>query len=121
MNDSELGSVADRLFKAFVDHDADALRDLCADHARFWSSATKRESDVEEVIANLPAMRGAIGDHRYEEVRRLIAPDGFVEQHRVRSTRPDGTALDIEACVVVRVDEDDMIVRVDEYLPGGIR
>ncbi|HVM53669.1 MAG TPA: nuclear transport factor 2 family protein [Acidimicrobiales bacterium] len=116
MNDSELGNIADRLFRAFEKHDAKTLRELCAPHARFWSSATKRESDIEELIEALPGMKAAIGKHRYEEVRRMVAPDGFVEQHRVRATRPDGKDVDIEACVVVRVDEDDRIVRLDEYL-----
>ncbi|MEN3272103.1 MAG: hypothetical protein V7636_864, partial [Actinomycetota bacterium] len=53
-------------------------------------------------------------------VRRLIAPDGFVEQHRVRSTMPNGDSLDLQACVVVRVDEDDRVVRLDEYVTGRL-
>ena len=120
MNDSELSNLADRLFRAFEDHDAETLRELCAPDARFWSSSTKHESGLEDLIAALPAVRKAIGDHRYEEVRRLIAPDGFVEQHAVRSTRPDGRPIDAEVCVVVRVDEDRRIVRLDEYLPGSL-
>jgi ketosteroid isomerase-like protein len=118
VNDSELSNIADRLFRAFEAHDADTIRELCAPGARFWSSATKHESDVEDLLKALPSMRAAIGDHRYEEVRRLIAPDGFVEQHAVRSTRPDGKPLDIEVCVVVRVDEESRIVRLDEYVPA---
>ena len=117
MNDSELSNIADRLFQAFVDHDADALRDLCAPEARFWSSA-RGESDLEQLIGGLASMQAMIGNHRYDEVRRLVAPDGFVEQHRVRSTMPDGSDLDLEACVIVRVDEDDRIVRLDEYIAG---
>lgn len=119
MNDTELASVADRLFRAFEEHDADGLRDLCAPDARFWSSASG-ESDVEQLIAALPGMRATIGDHRYEDVRRLIAPDGFVEQHAVRSTLPGGKLLDVQVCVVVRVDEANRIVRLDEYVPGRI-
>jgi ketosteroid isomerase-like protein len=120
VNDSELSNIADRLFKAFVDHDADTLRDLCAPTARFWSSAQGVESDLEQLIASLAGMRKMIGNHRYEEVRRLVAPDGFVEQHRVRSTLPSGKELDLDVCVVVRVDEDDRVVRLDEYIPGRV-
>lgn len=120
VNDSELSNIADRLFKAFVDHDADTLRELCAPEARFWSSARGVESDLEEMISSLGGMRAMIGDHRYEEVRRMIAPDGFVEQHVVRSTLPSGKPLELEVCVVVRVDEDDRVVRLDEYIPGRV-
>jgi hypothetical protein len=119
MNDSELSNVADRLFQAFVDHDADVLRDVCVPEARFWSSA-QGEADLEQLVASLASMQAMIGDHRYEEVRRLIAPDGFVEQHRVRSTMPNGDSLDLQACVVVRVDEDDRVVRLDEYVTGRL-
>lgn len=115
MNDSELSNTADRLFQAFVDHDADTLRELCVEDARFWSSSRGAESSLEEVIASLPAMRDRIGKHRYEDVRRLVAPDGFVEQHAVRSTLPNGKPLDLEVCVVVRTDEEGRIVRLDEY------
>ena len=116
MNESELGNTAERLFQAFVEQDADTLRELCVPDARFWSSTRGTESTLDELIESLPAMRARIGKHRYEDVRRLVAPDGFVEQHRVRSKLPNGDALDLEACVVVRTDEEGRIVRLDEYV-----
>jgi ketosteroid isomerase-like protein len=120
VNDSELGNVADRLFKAFEEHDFDTVRELCDPGARFWSSVAGRESSVEQLLGYLPAVRERIGAHRYSDVRRLVAPDGFVEQHRVTSTRPDGTALDMEVCVVVRTDEEGKIVRLDEYVAAPV-
>jgi ketosteroid isomerase-like protein len=120
VNDSELSNIADRLFRAFEEHDTETVRELCAPEMRFWSSATKHETGLDELLGSLPHMRKAIGDHRYEEVRRLIAPDGFVEQHAVRSTRPDGRPLDLEVCVVVRVDEERRIDRIDEYVAGSL-
>lgn len=120
VNDSELSNIADRLFKAFVDHDAETLREVCSPEARFWSSAQGAESDLEQMIGSLAGMQAMIGKHRYEEVRRLVAPNGFVEQHRVRSTLPNGKELDLDVCVVVRVDEDDRVVRLDEYIPGRV-
>lgn len=120
MNDSELSNVADRLFKAFVDHDGETLRELCDPDARFWSSAFGSELTLDEMISALPGMRKAIGKHHYEDVRRMIAPDGFVEEHAVRSTLPSGEALDVQACVVVHTDETLRIVRLDEYVAGRI-
>ena len=120
MNDSELSNTADRLFKAFEEHDFDTVRELCDPEARFWSSIAGRESSVEELLAYLPSVRERIGAHRYTDVRRLVAPDGFVEQHLVRSTKPDGEALEMEVCVVVRTDEEGKIVRLDEYVAAPV-
>ena len=120
VNDSELSNIADQLFKAFEKQDVGTLRDLCDPDARFWSSATNAESSLDELASYLPMMRATIGAHRYEDVRRLVAPDGFVEQHAVRSTRPDGEPIDIQACVVVHTDEAGKIVRVDEYVAGRV-
>jgi ketosteroid isomerase-like protein len=120
VNDSELSNVADQLFKAFEKHDADTLRELCDPEARFWSNATNAELSLDELLAYLPMMRKTIGAHHYDDVRRLVAPDGFVEQHAVRSIRPDGEPLDLQACVVVRTDEEGKIVRLDEYVAGRV-
>lgn len=120
MNDSELSNIADRLFQAFVDRDGKTLRELCDPEARFWSSAVGSELSLDELIATLPEMRKAIGKHHYDDVRRMIAPDGFVEEHAVRSTLPNGEPLDMQACVVVHVDESLRIVRLDEYVAGRV-
>src|SRR5207253_859998 len=72
VNDSELANVADRLFKAFEEHDFDTVRELCDPEARFWSSIAGRESSVEQLLAYLPTVRERIGAHRYSVMRRPL-------------------------------------------------
>lgn len=112
----DLSQVADRLFGAFEELDDDTIRDVCHPDSRFWSSASGREVILDQLIEYLPVLHESLGAHRYEDVRRMVATDGFVEQHAVRSTRPTGEALDVEVCVVARTDGTGKIVRLDEYV-----
>ena len=45
-------------------------------------------------------------------------PDGFVQQHVLRATLPNGATWELPACVIVRV-RDGQIVRLDEYLDSA--
>jgi ketosteroid isomerase-like protein len=45
-------------------------------------------------------------------------PDGFLQQHVLEATLPDGTAWAMDACVVVRM-KDGLIVRLDEYIDSA--
>ena len=38
-----------------------------------------------------------VPDMRYEEIRREVLPDGFLQQHVLRGTAPDGSALEVPA------------------------
>ncbi len=44
--------------------------------------------------------------------------DGFLQQHVLEATLPDGTAWKISACVVVKM-ENGLITRLDEYLDSA--
>ena len=113
----EVDRVAERLFTAFVEHDYDAARALLAPGFRGWGNAHGQEMDADGFLAILPVMRQQIGRHRYDDVRRMMTGDGFVEQHRVRATVADGKELDFgDACVVARIDHDGLVERLDEYI-----
>jgi hypothetical protein len=117
MDAIEVEVIADQLFASFEEHDYDRSRSMFAPDARAWSNLRNVESDVDGLLANLPVMLQSIGPHRYTEVRRVIGVDGFVEQHRVVATRPDGTELELgDVCVVVRLDRSGLVTRLDEYL-----
>jgi hypothetical protein len=54
----------------------------------------------------------------YRVLRREPLPDGFLQQHILEATLPDGTRWAMDACVVVRV-EGGLITRLDEYLDSA--
>lgn len=69
---------------------------------------------VESLVGLTLAVRRAVPDFRYENAVRSDTADGFVEEHDVRGTLPDGTEFHLAACVVART-EDGKIVAGNEY------
>lgn len=114
MDAAALNDVADRLFDAFVAHDLDAVVGMMAPDAVVVQNGNSM--GVAEAMVMIESLEGVIGDHRYEEVRRVVGAQAIVEEHRVRSTTPGGHEVDLVACVVVRVDADGKITSLDEYV-----
>jgi ketosteroid isomerase-like protein len=57
-------------------------------------------------------------DRHYRVQRREALKDGFVQQHILEATLPDGTRWEMPACVVVRM-KDGVITRLDEYIDSA--
>lgn len=115
MTDSAMHNLADRLFRAFEANDPDAIAACCNPDAEFFKNGT-RSGVLADMLPGFASLRTRIGDHRYTEVRRGIFADGFVEEHRVVSTLPDGSPLDVVACVVARTDDSGLITHLAEYV-----
>lgn len=114
MDASDLDRLAGRLFDAFVAHDYDLVESMLAPDATLTQNGvTNRFADARP---RLEAITQVIGDHRYDDVRRVIGDDAVVEEHRVVSTAPTGRSIDLAACVVIRVDSDGLITSLDEYV-----
>jgi ketosteroid isomerase-like protein len=114
MDTAALNDLADRLFDAFVAHDLDAVEAMMAPDAVLVQNG-KRSTFAESRVW-LETITQVLGDHRYEEVRRIAGDGAIVEEHQVRSTTPGGQAIDLAACVVIRVDDAGRIVSLDEYV-----
>lgn len=110
----DLHDLADRLFGAFVAHDLDAVDALLAPDATLTQNG--RTMAFAEARPMLEGIRAVIGDHRYENVRRVVDGRTLVEEHDVVSTAPDGRPIDLAACVVIRVDEAGRIASLHEYV-----
>ena len=57
-------------------------------------------------------------DRNYRVTRREALSDGFLQQHVLEATLPDGTKWAMDACVVIRI-ENGLITRLDEYLDSA--
>jgi len=106
--------IADRLFSAIEAGDIDAVRGLYAPDAVIWHNYDETEQTPDQNLVILQWVVDHLGDRRYEDVRRYVTDDGFVQQHVLRFTR-DGDRYGIPACLVVRC-EGEHITRIDEYL-----
>jgi ketosteroid isomerase-like protein len=106
--------VAEDFFTAIQRGDIERVRAIYADDAVIWHAHTGKQQSREENLVVLTAALKAIKGFRYEEVRRFAIEGGFVEQHVLRGTAPSGEPLEVEACIVVRL-EGGRIKRLDEY------
>jgi ketosteroid isomerase-like protein len=112
-------ALADKLFTAIAGNDTDALRaEVYAPDVVVWHNNDDHEQRIDENLKVLRWLHRNVAAKRYEEVRRQATPTGFVEQHVLRGTAPNGTELNIFACLVVTV-ANGRIVRIDEYLDGN--
>lgn len=111
--------LAERLFQAIEANDLPTLRDrVYSPEIVVWHNHDRHEQRLEENLRVLGWLHRKVANKRYEDVVRLPTPTGFVEQHALRGTAPDGTELDVLACLVVTVTGD-RISRIDEYVDSA--
>jgi ketosteroid isomerase-like protein len=111
--------LADKLFDAIAANDLAMLRaEVYTPDVVVWHNNDLHEQRIDENLKVLNWLHHKVQDKRYEDVRRQVTASGFVEQHVLRGIAPDGTELDIHACLVVTVTGD-RISRIDEYIDGN--
>ena len=110
--------VAERLFAAIPAGDIDAVRAIYAPDAVIWHNNDNATQGPEQNLRTLRWVSRNIAGLRYEEIRRQETAAGFVQQHVLRGTAPNGTALEIPACILCTV-VDGRITRLEEYLDSA--
>ncbi|MEQ9002883.1 MAG: nuclear transport factor 2 family protein [Pseudomonadales bacterium] len=110
-------AMADALFMAFEQGDADAVRAVCAEDLEARQNlgpAMSREALIRFALA----VCRVVPDFHYEARRCAAIDNGFVEEHLVCGTLPDGGELRLAACVVADV-RDGRIVGMREYVDSA--
>jgi len=115
MTSDEISALAERLFRAFEDNDTDTIAACCDPDARFFQNGNG-PSILRDILPGFATLSERIGHHKYSEVRRETFDGGFVEEHRVTSTMPDGTPMDAMVCVVGRLSPAGKLAQLDEYV-----
>ncbi|MER5753745.1 enoyl-CoA hydratase-related protein [Streptomyces sp. NPDC002088] len=110
------GAVAEKFFAATVRNDWDAALALLSPRARVANHPGPPPSGVEGLTERWQRLRDSVGPWEYVNVRRLVADNGFCEQHLVRFT---DLGVEAEACVVASLDDKGLIVSLDEYVDGA--
>ncbi len=111
---TDLDQIAEQLFAAFVAHDLDRVQSMLTPDATMTQNGSG--STFARARPMLEGMTAVLGNHRYEDVRRVVGDHAVVEEHRVVSTTPSGQPVDMAACVVLRVNDDGLITSLDEYV-----
>jgi len=118
MSEREILELADRFFAAIPKGDLETVRALYAPDALIWHNNDQTTQNVEQNLAVLGWVTKNISGLRYEEIRRHVTPSGFVQQHVLRGTAPNGKPLEVPACILCTV-VNGRITRLDEYLDSA--
>ena len=110
----------DRIIAAAEAGDPADLFDIYAPDGVIWHNHDGVEQTVEENARTLRAIAKRVSDRRYTERRIQLFDGGVVQQHVLRGTNVrSGEPVELHACVVVTVNEDGRITRLDEYIDSA--
>ncbi|MES2290361.1 MAG: nuclear transport factor 2 family protein [Pseudomonadota bacterium] len=118
MDENQILEFAERFVGAIQTGDVEAVRACYAPDAKLWHNTDDIEQTVDQNMAVLAWFIKTLPDRFYRVLYRAAVKDGFVQQHILEATLPDGTKWKMFACVVVRI-ENGVIVRLDEYLDSA--
>lgn len=106
--------IARTVFDAFQSGDSEAARQVIAEDFR-GSQNGGPEMDRETLIGFATAVRAKVPDFRYEDIVCSATDEGFVEEHTIMGTLPDGEELNLRLCVIGTI-ADGKITQLREYL-----
>ena len=118
MTEQEILAFAERFVGAIQTGDVPAVRACYAPGAKLWHNTDNIEQTVDANIKILEWFIRTLPDRNYRVLRREALKDGFLQQHVLEATLPDGTKWKMSACVVVKM-ENGLITRLDEYLDSA--
>jgi len=118
INKRALDAVADKLFKALSEQNWDSAGECFAPGAKCFSPQRSgaKAQDFPGFKKTMGGMIGLLGKPQYLNVQRLYGPDSVTEQHTTRFSENESARVEAEVCVLLRVNEAGLIVRMDEYL-----
>lgn len=115
---ADILALAARLVAAIEARDGEAVRACYHPQARIWHNTDDRLQSVEENVRSVGWIHKVLAGLRYDIVRRVALPDGFLQQHVLRGRLASGEQFAMPACVICRV-EGGAIVSLDEYLDSA--
>ena len=115
---SDVLDLADRFIRAVEAGDLDTVRAIYAPDAVIWHNNDRKETTVEENLRVLGWIAKHVTGKKYGDIRCQETDSGYVQQHVMRGTAPNGQDFEVAACLVVTVVSG-RITRLDEYLDSA--
>jgi ketosteroid isomerase-like protein len=107
--------VANRLFGAIERGEYDTVDAMWADDVTVWHTGDSQDNDRVRALKVIRWFLDNTTQRNYEILDRQYFDGGFVQQHILRASRSNGTSIEMRVCIVIRVDTEGRITRVDEY------
>ena len=107
--------VANRLFGAIERGDYATVDGMWADDVLVWHSGDPKDNQRIRALKVIRWFMDITATRNYEILDRQFFDGGFVQQHILRARRSDGVSIEMRVCIVIKVDAEGRITRVDEY------
>ena len=107
---------AEVFFGAMEKGDMATVNSLFAPDAVVWHSGDRRDLVRTEALAVISWFIDTTISRRYEILDRRMFEGGFAQQHILHATGSNGAAIAPRVCIIVVVNADGLIGRIDEYL-----
>jgi uncharacterized protein len=118
MSSRDIDALATTFFEAVEAGDLDKVRSMYAPDVVVWHNFDRREQTLDENLRVLRWIVANVSERRYEDIRRVVLDDGFVQQHVLTGIAPGGARLDVPAMMRVWVSSG-CVTRIDEYLDSA--
>jgi ketosteroid isomerase-like protein len=115
LSDDDKLAIADRFAAASRGNDADAYAALCAPGAMTWHNFDDLEVPTAQTVQTIAWLHRTVSGLAWTDVALVPTPTGFVSQTVMTGSAPGGE-LRVHSCVVVTLDDDGRVTRVEEYL-----
>jgi ketosteroid isomerase-like protein len=110
-----LVDVADDLFATIERGDEPRLDELLADDVAVWRAGAQHDDDKVRAMKVLRWFIRVTTERSYQVLDRRLFPGGFVQQHILHATGTNGGLIALRVCIVITVNSDNQINRIDEY------
>ncbi|SPM38172.1 Ketosteroid isomerase-related protein [Mycobacterium numidiamassiliense] len=111
--------VADHLFSAIEKGDVQAVDQLWSDDIAVWRPGARRDDNKARALRVIDWFVSVTTERHYEILDRQLfdggSISGFVQQHVLHATGHAGQSISLRVCIVIRVDANGLINRIDEY------
>jgi ketosteroid isomerase-like protein len=114
----EILDFAEHFVSALERGDAETARACYWPDAKIWHNTDKVEQTVDQNLKALAWFARTLPERRYRIVRREALSDGFLQQHVLETTLPDGRPFTLHACCVIKM-KNGKITRLDEYIDSA--
>ena len=112
---------ADQLFAAIERGDEATVKQMFDDGIAVWRVGARRDDDKARALRVIHWFIDVTEQRHYEILDRQLFSGGFVQQHILHATGHDGGSIALRVCIVIKVNDDALISRIDEYFdPAGM-
>jgi uncharacterized protein len=115
LTDADKLAIAARYSSTSQTNDTDGFVALLAPDAVTWHNFDDTEVPTAQTMRTVKWLHRTVPDLAWATVATIPTATGFVSQTIMTGTAPGGP-LRVHSCVVVTMNDDGLITRIDEYL-----